>query len=249
MRRATLLLILAGSGGLLIACGKSAPRAASSNAAASAARSSPAATGAARQHALAFARAVNLTANDVPGFSVSSHHERDTGKEKQLERQMLACAGNSTPGKGVAEVSSQDYALKRGIIDLGVSSEVGVAQTPALAAHELAAIRSAHVRACFSRYLDLLFRSKQFQGAIVSPVSIAPGTPPAPGTTGGFGWRITATFTVQRIRVPLYLDILGFVYGPARVTLFSSGVLRPFPAPIQQGLFSLLLSRAKAHRL
>jgi hypothetical protein len=248
MRRATLLLILAGSGGLLLACGKSAPRAPSGNSAAagSSATRTPPAT---RQRALAFARAVNLTASDVPGFSVSSEHNRDTAAEKQLERQMLRCAGNLSAGKGLAEVSSQDYALKRGILDLGVSSEVGVAQTPALAARELAAIRSAHVRGCFSRYLDLLFKSKQFNGAIVSPVSIASGTPPASGTAGGFGWRVTATFTVRRIRVPLYLDILGFVYGPARVTLFSSGVLRPFPAAVQQGLFSLLLSRAKAHRL
>jgi hypothetical protein len=248
MLRATLLLILAGSGGLLMACGKSAPRATTGRSAA--AGPSPTATHATtRQRALAFARAVNLTASDVPGFSVSAKHERDTAEEKQLEHRMLRCAGNFTGGKGLAEVSSKDYALKRGILDLGVSSEVGVAQTPALAARELQAIRSAHVRGCFSRYLDLLFKSKQFGAAIVSPVSIAAGTPPAPGTAGGFGWRVTATFSVQRIKVSLYLDILGFVYGSARVTLFSSGVLGPFPAQIQQGLFGLLLSRAKAHRL
>ncbi|MFI4985710.1 MAG: hypothetical protein ACHQAV_06985 [Solirubrobacterales bacterium] len=248
MRRATLLLILAGSGGLLLACGKSAPRAPSGHSA-GAGSSGVTTRAATRQRALTFARAVNLTATDVPGFSVSSQHERGTAEERQLEHQMLRCAGNLSAGKGLAEVSSQDYALKRGILDLGVSSEVGVAQTSALATRELATIRSAHVRGCFSHYLDLLFKSKQFNGAIVSPVSIASGTPPAPGTAGGFGWRVTATFTVQRIRVPLYLDILGFVYGPARVTLFSSGVLRPFPAAVQQGLFSLLLSRAKAHRL
>jgi hypothetical protein len=43
--------------------------------------------------------------------------------------------------------------------------------------------------------------------------------------------------------------MLGFVDGPAQVTLFSSGVLRPFPAAVQERLFSLLLVRAKAHRL
>jgi hypothetical protein len=248
MRRATLLVILAGSGGLISACGKSAPTAPRPHSAVPGSSDTPT-RAVTRQRALAFARAVNLTATDVPGFSASTPHERDTAEEKQIEHKMLRCAGNRTAGKGLAEVSSRDYALKRGILDLGVSSEVGVAPTPALAARELAAIRSSHVRACFSHYLDLLFKSKQFSGAIVSPVSIASGTPPAPGTAGGFGWRVTATFTIQRVRVPLYLDILGFVYGPARITLFSSGVLRPFPAPIQQGLFSLLLSRARAHRL
>jgi hypothetical protein len=247
MRRATILLILAGSAGLFMACGKTAPTAPSGHPAA-AGSSSTKASALTKQRALAFARAVNLTSADVPGFSVSSKHERNTVQEKRLEHEMLRCAGTLGSGKGLAEVSSQDYELKRGILDLGVSSEVGVARTPALAARELAAIRSDHVRGCFSRYLDLLFKSRQFGGATVSPVSIAAGTPPAPGTTGGFGWRVTATFTVQRIRVSVFLDILGFVYGPARVTLFSSGVLRPFPAAIQQGLFSLLLSRAKAQR-
>lgn len=247
MRRATILLILAGIGGLVIACGKSSPTTLSSRSAAPTASSQT--TGPlTRTSALAFAHAVNLTAADVPGFSASSARERSTARERQLEREMLRCAGTAGPGRGLAEVSSENYALKRGIVDFGVSSEVGVAQTPALAARELAAIRGARVRGCFSRYLDLLFKNKQFGGSIVSPVAIASGTPPAPGTAGGFGWRVTATFTVQGIRVPLYLDILGFVYGPARVTLFSSGVLRPFPAPVQQGLYSLLLSRAKANR-
>jgi hypothetical protein len=49
--------------------------------------------------------------------------------------------------------------------------------------------------------------------------------------------------------VHLYLDMLGFVDGPAQVTLFSSGVLRPFPAALQERLFTLLLVRAKAHRV
>jgi hypothetical protein len=46
--------------------------------------------------------------------------------------------------------------------------------------------------------------------------------------------------------VPFYLDILGFVDRTARVTLFSSGAIRPFPARVQQQLFALLINRAKA---
>jgi hypothetical protein len=80
-------------------------------------------------------------------------------------------------------------------------------------------------------------------------VSIQSGIPPAPGTSGGFGWRVTATFTVHDIHVPIYLDFLGFVAGPAEVTLLSSGLLRPFPAEIQQRLYARLLARAKEHAL
>ena len=126
---------------------------------------------------------------------------------------------------------------------------MGVQASAAQAEKGLAALRSAHVRGCFTRYLNQLFRSEKFGGANVGPVTIQSGTPPAPGTSGGFGWRVTATFTVHGIKVPIYLDFLGFVDGPAEVTLLSSGLLRPFPATVQQKLFTTLLSRAKEHRL
>ena len=149
-------------------------------------------------------------------------------------------------GASLADASSKDFELRRGIVAVSVSSEVSVARTPATAASGLAAIRSAHVRGCFSRYLGLLLKGQHYGGATLGRVSIESGTPPAPGTAGGFGWRVTATLTTHRIRIPFYMDILGFVYGPARVTLFSSGALHPFPAAAEQRLFSLLLGRAKA---
>ena len=114
----------------------------------------------------------------------------------------------------------------------------------------LAAIRSAHVRGCFSRYLQQIFKGEQTKGATPGPVTIQSGTPPAPGMSGSFGWRVTATFLVRGIKVPIYLDFLGFVDGPSQVTLLSSGLLRPFPASVQQHLFALLLcARAKSHKL
>ncbi len=255
MRQTIILLVLAGAGGLLAACGSNGqPRAHSTTVVHSGTTRSGPPT---RAQALAFAHAVTLTAADVPGFSVSSDHESESAKEKRLERAMLRCAGAPGTGKGaagasqgLAQESSKDFNLKHGILSLGVSSEVSVAQTAALARKELAAIRSARVRGCFSHYLDLLFKGQRYgAGASIGHVSIQSGTPPAPGMTGSFGWRVTAALTVDRIRIPFYLDFLGFVDGPAEVTLLSSGVPRPFPADAQQRLFSLLLSRARAHRL
>ena len=250
MRRISILIALVVTGGLLTACGKSAHSTARSPLPSSKGTGAAASKEAlSKPRAIAFAHAVNLRAEDVPGFAVSSTHERKSATERRLEHEMLRCAGTVGSGRGIAEVSSGDFEYKHNVLDLGVSSEVSVAQTSALAARELVAIRSAHVRGCFSHYLDLLFKSQQYRGASVNPISIQSGTPPAPGTAGSFGWRVTATFVVRRIRVSLYLDLLGFVYGPARVTLFSSGALRPFPAGPQQHLFSLLLARAKLHGL
>jgi hypothetical protein len=203
----------------------------------------------AREHAAAFARAVNLTSDDVPGFTPSEKHTSSSGREKRLEHAMLQCAGVAAKTKAVLEESSKDFELKRQILDFSVSSEVSVQASDAQALQGLNAIRNPHVRSCFSHYLSLIFKGEQVKGATAGPVKIQAGTPPAPGTAGAFGWRVTATFTVHGVKLPIYLDFLGFVDGPAEVTLLSSGLLRPFPASVQQHLFTLLLSRAKAHKL
>jgi hypothetical protein len=254
MRRRLIPLVLVLAGGLLTSCGKGGETTSGTQASAAATSTAPtgaAPTGAAvtRQQALAFAHAVNLTPADVPGFTATTKHDANSSGEKRLEREMLQCAGIARTEKSIAEQGSKNFQLKHDILDFGVSSEVGVQASAAQASQGLAAIRSAHVRDCFSRYISRLFKGQKFGGATVGPVSIQSGTPPAPGTSGGFGWRVTATFMVHGVRVPIYLDFLGFVDGPAEVTLLSSGLLRPFPAEVQQRLFSLLLKRAKEHRL
>jgi len=197
---------------------------------------------------VAVARAVNLTGADVPGFTPSSRSEGESAREKQLQSRLHQCVGQLGFGGPLADAQSPSFKLRREILDLGVSSEVAVAPTAVQAARELAAIRGARVRECFSHYLDQLLEGRK-RGTRLRPVSIASGTPPAPGANGSFGWRITATFAVGRIPLSLYVDILGFILGPARVTLVSSGVLRPFPAAIQQRLYALLLARASARAL
>jgi hypothetical protein len=267
MRRTLILLALVLASTALLACGKSNPvatqsssaRVASSGSSAPPSASStapksstaPAESGSspAKQRALAFARAVNLTASDVPGFSPGARENKSSASEKRLEHQMMQCAGLSGSGKAVLEAGSPDFRLKHQIVDLSVNSEVSVQASAAQAQQGLAAIRSPHTRGCFSRYLTQLFDGEQVKGAKAGPVTVQSGTPPAPGTSGGFGLRVTATFIVHGIKVPVYLDFLGFVEGTSEVTLTSSGLLQPFPASIQQHLFALLLARAKAHPL
>jgi len=248
MRRTLILLVLAGCVGLLAACGKSSLLAHNSRSA-PAARTGPTAGPLDESRALSYARSVNLTATDVPGFTASSKAETGSASEKQLERELQRCVGPAGSAGKLAQASSKDFELSSGVLQLSVSSEVSIARTPAMAAGELAAIRSAHVRGCFAHYLGLLLKGQHYGGAAVGPVSVVSGTPPAPGTAGAFGWRLTATLTIHGLAVPFYLDILGFVYGPATVSLFSSGAVRPFPATAEQHLFSLLLQRAKVREL
>ncbi len=240
MHRAIITLICTVGGCLLASCGSGAHVAA---------HTSPAFKAPAAQRALAFARAVNLTSADVPGFTASAKHQHDSPREKALERQMLRCAGVAGPAKAVFAEGSKDFELKHAILDFSVSSEVSVQPGTTQADKGLSAIRGARARGCFSRYLEQSFSAQRIKGATLGPVSIQSGTPPAPGTSGSFGWRVTATFVLRGASIPIYLDFLGFTVGPSEVTLLSTGLLRPFPAAVQQQLFTTLLSRAKAHRL
>ncbi len=211
--------------------------------------------------AIAFVHAVNLTAADVPGFKPSAERESkpETAVEKQLARKLLHCIGgqaSSSPPE-LASASSANFKLDHDLIHLSVKSEVSVAQTAALVAKELGTTHNNHVKVCLSHYFDLLLKNRilneQGSRSSISPnsisTSISQGTPPAPGATGSYWWRITATIAVHKIKLPFYIDILGFTYGPAKVSLFSSGALRPFPAAAQEHLYRLLLQRAEAHSL
>jgi len=257
-RTAILLAFILAAGALLTACGKGGYASTVSHAAAT--TSAPSTTSGAKggtplthAQALAFVHAVNLTAADVPGFTASPKQHSESANERRLEQELHSCGGSQgtqalqRSRSTLAEAGSPDFELHHGILDLTVSSEVSVVRTSAEAAAMLSAVRSARIRACFTRYVSQLLKSQHLDGATVVGVSIASGTPPAPGTTGGFGWRVTATLAVHGLHISFYLDLLGFVYGSAQVTLSSSGTVRPFPASAQEQLYSQLLARAKSH--
>lgn len=251
------IAVLLATGGPLAGCGgHGAGTAAHSGAAqtthASGTSGAPHAGGApTKAQAQAFARAVNLKAADVPGFSVSSEHahEHETAAEKRLKPELRRCFGSAVVTKGVVEAGSGKFERSAGIASQSVSSEVTVAQTAALSAKELAAIRGGHLPACLAHYFEQLLKSQDFHGASVGPVSTKQGSPPAPGMTGSFGLRFTATITLHGLRVPFYVDILGFVDGPAEVSLDTFGIPRPFPGTAEERLFSLLVERARTHKL
>jgi hypothetical protein len=261
VRRLSAIVALAATTGLIAACGS-----ASHSTVASSVRTtpltdtSPGTTPLTRARAIAFARAVNLTPADVPGFKAKpkDQHEPKTPAEKRIERELARCtAGTFSSSGGLAEEGSKEFKLEHGILHFSVNSEVSVAQTPAIAAKQLAEIRGSRVRGCLSHYLELLFKTQilkeQSSRAIIGPnsisLSVSHGTPPAPGATGGYWWRITATIALHGVKLHYYIDILGFVYGPAEVSLSSSGALRPFPASIQEHLYLLLLKRAERRGL
>jgi hypothetical protein len=250
MRRIPPLLALPAAV-ILIGCGSASHSAASKGSTAlpsATARPFTPATPLSRAQAAALVAAVNLTSADVPGFIPTEKNAHRSAAERQVEADVLRCGGSTGAHVMVAQGSSKNFERRHSIAQLSVSSEVSVAPSAAVAARELHAIRSPHVRACLAHYMSQLLRSEQVGEARVGRVSIQQGTPPAPGASGSFAWRMTATFTVHGLRIPIYLDLLGFTYGPVQVSLVSTGVPVPLPAGIEEHLFTLLVERLEGYR-
>lgn len=207
------------------------------------------ATPQAQAKAAAFARAVNLRATDVPGFAVSHAQlrHRESASEKLLSRELRACAGSQREGKALYEANSGEFERKASLASQGVSSQVAVQQSSASAAKGLATFRSSRARSCLSRYFAKLLSGLSTHGTRASKISTKYGSPPAPGTAGAFGLRVTATLSFRSVQIPFYLDYLVFVDGAAEVSLRSIGTPMPFPPRAEEHLFSLLVERAKAH--
>lgn len=203
----------------------------------------------AKAKGLAFARAVNLRAADVPGFSTRARDkENTTPAEKRAGQELQRCLGRAPEAGPLAERSSPNF--QRGgtsIAQQSVSSNVTIARSAAIAVKEVSEVSSAHARSCFTHYLAQLFSGLQAGGVTVGTISIAHGTPPAPHGGASFGLRATASLIVRGVHIPFYLDMLGFVQGAREVTLQTSGIPAPFPATAEQQLYTLLLERAKAH--
>jgi hypothetical protein len=196
--------------------------------------------------ALASARAINLRAGDVPGFRASPHQQRhEGGEERRLKAQLQRCVHVSGAREQPVESDSPEFSRHQGILSLTVSSGVTVHSSAAIAQRELQTLHRPGVRACLHTYVERLLKGKAVAGSHITPVSIAEGSPPAPGTNGSYAWRIKAGLLVHGVKIPFYMDILGFVYGRNEVALQSFGLPVPLPARAQEDLFALLLERAK----
>jgi hypothetical protein len=256
--RLPLLLTLLATAGLISSCGKGQSSAStrtvtvqgSTGSSTQPSKPSRGGSTSAKAQALAFARAVNLRPSDVPGYEAAPREkEGSSTAEKHATHELQKCVGSSAEQQPVVELGSLRFERKASIAQVSVESSVTVERSVAIATKELEAIHNPRTRSCFTNYFKGLFSAPTYKGATIGPVKLESGTPPASGTSGSFGWRLRTSLTVHSVPIPIELDILGFVEGPSEVTLTSFGLAVPFPAPTEQQLFLLLLSRAKAQHL
>lgn len=163
------------------------------------------------------------------------------------------CEGTASPAARVLDVRSPKFVRGGGLLREAVKSDVEVKLSAVAAQRDAAAIESARGIACITRLLQDALRARMaVAGGLGARLSVQRMVPPLPHGQG-VGIRVTVTLTGRSPAgtpsVREYFESLGFVAGPAEVTLTSNAVSHPPSAASQRRLISLLYTRATAHEL
>jgi hypothetical protein len=217
----------------------------------SSARGAVAARPPSHTQALAFARAVNLSAADVPEASVEARHRpTETVSEHREERACETRAGWGHP-RTLAEASSPKLERGRELEIERMTSTVSVLRDERAVARQFALLASPALRKCAARVLTRNLDDKSIRDARWGRVTVSKLPIDAPGATATVGIRIVVALEIpfNEVSIPIYVDVLGFAIGRAEVALSAMSATQPVPAATERELVSLLLARARAHPL
>jgi hypothetical protein len=131
-----------------------------------------------------------------------------------------------------------------------VRSDVEIRPTAAIAARDDAAVSSARGHACVLRFLQrALNRPPLTTRRITRHLAVSWLPTPLPSAARGFQLRVVVTVGANgRPRAPGFFDVLGFVSGPAEVSLSAIRAGHPVSSATEHRLLSLLYSRAEARK-
>ena len=210
---------------------------------------------AANSRAVAYARAVNLRASDVPGM-VSRVRERRAGAPP-LGAAVARCDGGVIRADEVVGIRSPRFRNQpqhqsgQGSASIrlsteAVTSEVYVMRSEALAHKDVAAAISPRGRACLARVRKRAEAERLERHVEVSalPVALA--------GTSAYGLRVSGVEVGEphsSSGAHIYSDTFGFAVGPAEVVLRATGMGHPVKSSTARRLLAVLYSRAKAHQL
>jgi hypothetical protein len=214
-------------------------------------RSSPslAAVHPTKARALAFARAVNLTAGDVPEARIKKRrgHSSKSWEGRDFQR----CIGAPVHAHELADVKSPLYLRGQELEIEEIGSDVTVNTSSGAATHVQQALSRPAVRHCLARLVTQELGRMALPNANWGPAAIYGLPVRVAGVSGGVGLRmaLTATSRSNEITIPTYIDVLAFARGPAEITLMAISWTQPVPVDVERQLLSTLAARASSHRL
>jgi hypothetical protein len=194
-----------------------------------------------------FARAVTLTAADLPGSSSAPSH----GASPAREREAAKCGGH--PAAAVGGGQSPEFTRGRGLDHESLSSSVEVLANARSVDDDLGYTESHAGLTCYAKVLSRSLEEGNGTDSHIRllgvrlrklQVTLAPGR-------SARGIRITARVGLvgSRLAVALYVDALSLPYGPAELDLYTTSFVQPVALRTQQELLTLMRARARLQRL
>ena len=193
----------------------------------------------------AFARAVMLTAADVPGAKPVARERTPAAREREAAQ----CGGRSAPAIGSGR--SPELQRGRGLDRESVSSSVEVLHDAKAVERTLHATPSSAGLGCYERVLARSLHSEADPNIRLLGVKVAPLTLGIGSAGEARGLRILARVGVPGagVVVPLYVDALSLGYGPAEIDLYATSFVQPVARRTEQELLALLHERARRQML
>jgi hypothetical protein len=201
-----------------------------------------------KAQALAFARAVNLTAADVPEGRISKKERRSaSGDPRESEH----CIGALLKQHKLADVGSPPFLRGHELETEWIGSDVTVTTSVGAADHLLATLQSLDVRHCLAHVMTRSLGRTTIRNAYWGPVAAYALPVQAPGSTSRIGLRIAMTVNIpaNEVTVPAYVDVLGFAWGSAEISLTAASLTQPVQPSVENELLSTLVARARSHTL
>lgn len=193
-----------------------------------------------RQADTAAAKKINLTLQDVPTGWAAASNSNDSTDSEQFAKQLNTCLGvpNAFGDPDRVSVDSPDFTYAVA----SIQSTVEFAHTTAEARRDLALFKSAKMADCLKTTLSAMVTSYA-PGGQLSATDVQPLSVPQLAD-GSFALRMVFTITAQDGKVPLYVDVIGFLADRAEVTGSFTNVAVPLPPQIEQKLMDVMVTRA-----
>jgi hypothetical protein len=187
-----------------------------------------------KTQAVAYAKAINLRATDLPRMNTSSP-EHEGKAPTRLELALARCDGEQDPLQRVLNRVSPTFTSPSEDGCEGeheeIHSSIEVLPTPAIAAKHNAAQISPRGLDCIGRLFPAAIAKRDKRRLRYGPVTLQHLPYPLPGVPGSFAVRIATSvlgIPSQIAATPphVYIDILGFLAGASEINLTATGFPR-----------------------
>lgn len=193
----------------------------------------------------AVANAIALRHADLSKLRLQSNPM--TAQEIAQSAQLTSCVGGVPASEALANTQSPNFVSSSGASET-VSSGTEILPSDALVAKDLAAITGPHGLPCLLAQLRSELVGTPSKGETVTSHA-SPLRSVVSGADGAFADRFVVVLHITHknatLVLPLYVDLIGFVYGQAEVSLSVEVVGAKPSGALEHRLARLLLARAR----